>query len=49
MDPTEIEILNMVMGAGLMVKFVLLLLLFFSVTSPQPIMPHLIDSILNCV
>ncbi len=33
MDPTEIEILNMVMGAGLMVKFVLLLLLFFSVTS----------------
>ena len=33
MDPTEIEILNMVMNAGLMVKFVLLLLLFFSVTS----------------
>ena len=33
MDPTKIEILNMVMNAGLMVKFVLLLLLFFSVTS----------------
>ena len=33
MDLTEIEILNMVMSAGLMVKFVLLLLLFFSVTS----------------
>ena len=33
MDPTEIVILNMVMNAGLMVKFVLLLLLFFSVTS----------------
>jgi biopolymer transport protein TolQ len=33
MDPTKIEILNMVMGAGLMVKFVLLILLFFSVTS----------------
>lgn len=33
MDPNKIEILNMVMGAGLMVKFVLLVLLFFSVTS----------------
>jgi len=33
MDPTEIDILDMVMNAGLMVKFVLLLLLFFSVTS----------------
>jgi biopolymer transport protein TolQ len=33
MDPTKIEILNMIMNAGLMVKFVLLLLLFFSVTS----------------
>lgn len=33
MDPTKIEILNMVMNAGLMVKFVLLILLFFSVTS----------------
>ena len=33
MDPSKIDILNMVMNAGLMVQFVLLLLLFFSVTS----------------
>lgn len=33
MNLPELKILNMVMGAGLMVKFVLLLLLFFSVTS----------------
>lgn len=33
MNFTELKILNMVMGAGLMVKCVLLLLLFFSVTS----------------
>lgn len=33
MDPSKIDILNMIMNAGLMVKFVLLLLLFFSVTS----------------
>jgi len=33
MDPSKIDILNMIMNAGLMVQFVLLLLLFFSVTS----------------
>ena len=33
MDPSNIDILNMIMNAGLMVQFVLLLLLFFSVTS----------------
>jgi len=33
MDPSKIDILNMIINAGLMVQFVLLLLLFFSVTS----------------
>ncbi len=33
MDPSKIDILYMIMNAGLMVQFVLLLLLFFSVTS----------------
>ena len=33
MDLAKIDILNMIMNAGLMVQFVLLLLLFFSVTS----------------
>ena len=33
MDPANIDIINMIMNAGLMVQFVLLLLLFFSVTS----------------
>ncbi|OEU66941.1 MAG: protein TolQ [Desulfobacterales bacterium PC51MH44] len=33
MDPANINIINMIMNAGLMVQFVLLLLLFFSVTS----------------
>jgi biopolymer transport protein TolQ len=33
MDPANIDIIKMIMNAGLMVQFVLLLLLFFSVTS----------------
>jgi biopolymer transport protein TolQ len=33
MDPTRIDIINMIMNAGLMVQFVLVLLLFFSITS----------------
>jgi len=33
MDPRSIDIINMIMNAGLMVQFVLVLLLFFSITS----------------
>ena len=33
MDPTRIDIINIVLNAGLMVQFVLVLLLFFSIAS----------------
>ncbi len=33
MDPIRIDIINIIMSAGLMVQFVLALLLFFSITS----------------